>query len=245
MQAIQQPLYIKLAEEDGDWRASGILHDFNNQLAIILSHCSIALTKLPADSNARSNLERAVRATKRAADLSGELQVAQTMVNDEIISISVNELVTDTVEALYPRLSAKATVEMGLANELPLAALRPALIQRALINLLMNAADAIIVDGGVISVLTESIVVPEEERQTYQPALPSGHYVAVQISDNGLGMDQTTLDQVFHPYFSGKATGSGLGLTMTLHIIQLHRGIIQVRSEPTQGTIFRVLLPVA
>ena len=243
-QPTEQPLYTRLSKEDEDWRVSGVLHDFNNQLAIILSHCSIALTKLPLESNARGNLERAVRATKRAADLSSQLQIARTEQFDEQVTISLNELVREALDALEPQLSAKATLTLNLADSLPGITVTPSLIQRALVNLLLNAIDAIEAPTGEIRLSTEQIIINESTQEGYQQYLPRGLYVALQIIDNGDGMDQVTLDQIFEPYFSTKAVGTGLGLTIALHVVQLYRGMIYIRSTEGVGTLIRVLLPV-
>ncbi len=240
----EAPLYVRLLEEEEDWRASGILHDFNNQLAIILSHCSIALTKLPVESNARPNLERVIRATKRAADLSSQLYVGRIAQADEFVPINLNELVRETVEALEPRLIVNATVEQHYAAALPTVTAIPSLIQRAMLNVLTNAAEAIHTPNNTIRVVTGLATVADAAAQEAQQ-LPLGTYVLLEIRDSGAGMDQATLNQIFEPYFSTKATGTGIGLTMSLHIIQLHRGIVQIRSKPTEGTTFRIFFPLA
>lgn len=243
-QPTELPLYVKLREEKGDWRATGVLHDFNNQLAIILSHCSIALTKLPSDSKARGNLERAVRATKRAADLSSQLQIGRTAQEDAFEAADWHQLVRETVEALEPRLTAAATVEQTYATEPLSVMVIPALLQRALLNILNNAVDAIDEPPGRIQVRTEKVVVTDTPRQGYQQQLPAGVYALVQVDDNGEGMDQASLEQSFTAFFTTKATGMGIGLTMTRHIVQLHRGILHIRSKRGEGTTFRLLIPI-
>jgi signal transduction histidine kinase len=240
----EAPLYVRLLEEEEDWRASGILHDFNNQLAIILSHCSIALTKLPVESNARPNLERVIRATKRAADLSSQLHVGRIAQADEFVPVSWNELVRETVEALEPRLVVNATIEQHYAAALPPVTAIPSLIQRAILNVLTNAAEAIHTPNNTIRVVTAPVTITDVAAQEAQQ-LPFGTYVLLEIRDSGAGMDQATLNQIFEPYFSTKATGTGIGLTMSLHIIQLHRGIVQIRSKPNEGTTFRIFFPLA
>ncbi len=241
-QPAEAPLYAKLLGEEEDWRASGILHDFNNQLAIILSHCSIALTKLPNESKARSNLERAVRATKRAADLSSQLQIGWGAQADNFATVNWNELVREAVEAIEPALIANVTLEQILAPDLPPIALIPSLIHRVLLNILTNAAEAIHNSQGTIRIVTEQVTVADTPHQGYQQQIPSGVYLLLETIDNGDGMDQATLNQIFEPYFSTKAMGAGIGLTMSLSIIQLHQGIVQIRSKFGEGTTFRLLL---
>ncbi len=240
----EAPLYAKLLGEEVDWRASGILHDFNNQLAIILSHCSIALTKLPTDSNARGNLDRAVRATKRAADLSSQLQIGWAAQADGFSMVDWNELVQEAVEAVAPALVATTTFEKNLAADLPPITLIPSLIHRVVLNILTNAAEAIHKSQGKITIVTEQVTSADLPDQSYQQQLPVGAYLLLEITDNGEGMDQATLNQIFEPYFSTKAMGSGMGLTMSLSIIQLHQGITQIRSKLGEGTTFRLFLSI-
>jgi len=241
---VEKPLYTRLLGEEEDWRASGILHDFNNQLAIILSHCSIALTKLPNESKARTNLERAVRATKRAAELSNQLHIGRIAQSDGFTVVNWNELVHETVEAIEPHLAATATFDEHFAPDLPPITIIPSLMHRALLNILINAAEAIHKSHGVIRIVTDQVTVTDAPQQGHQQQLPPGAYLLIEVADNGDGMDQATLNQIFDPYFSTKAIGSGIGLTMSLSIIQLHQGIIQIRSKLGEGTTFRLLLAI-
>ena len=240
----EPPVYVKLLEQEEDWRASGILHDFNNQLAIILSHCSIALTKLPMDSNARSNLERSVRATKRAADLSSQLQIGRAAQAAEFTPVNLNDVVRETVEDLEPWLCNHATLQQHFATDLsPLSGNR-ALLQRMLTNILANATEATHGQGGLISVKTEKLTVSNHTPVKVPQGLPSGDYVLLEVCDEGQGMDQETLEHIFEPHFSTKALGAGIGLNVALHIIQLHQGIIYIRSKVYQGTIFQIFFPL-
>lgn len=244
--SIQQPgevpIYRKLATDRSDWRASGILHDFNNQLAIILSHCSIALTKLPADSNARANLERSVRATKRAADLSSQLQVGFVVQEEEMVPLDLNGVVQEALDAVEPQLLAKATLDVHLQANLPRFHGIPQLLYHAVVNLLLNAIDALKAEPGTIRVLTTST--PLADTVDGLNGIPDGRYVTLQVCDSGLGMEQTVLDQIFVPFFSTKMLGAGIGLTMMLHSVKLHNGIIHVQSTPGSGSVFQILFPI-
>ncbi len=240
----EPPLYVKLAEEgSGDWRASGILHDFNNQLAIILSHCSIALRKLPADSNARSNLERAVRATKRAADLSAQLQIGMAVEEEDLAALDLNQLLQETVAVMEPLFGANVQLITNYAPTLPAITASPVLIYRTLLNILLNAFDALEDATGEIQITTAAVALPEWQQQEQVQQIPPGHYVLVEICDSGAGMDQATLDQIFMPYFSTKTPGLGLGLTAAQHIMQFHQGIIHFQSQPANGTIVQLFFP--
>lgn len=238
------PIYVKLLEENSDWRATGIIHDFNNQLAIILSHCSIALTKLPLDSKARANLERSVRATKRAAELSSQLHVGRAAQSDNFTQIDFNNLVRETVEDLEPQLTAHAIVEQHYASDLPPISAYCLLLQRALFNILSNAAEAMHGQAGKIAITTREVVVTNDEYVKAPRQLPPGTYVLWEVSDTGQGMTQDTLDHIFEPYYSTKSIGAGLGLTIVQHIAQLHHSTIYIRSKAKEGTTFQLFIPV-
>ncbi|MEZ4618621.1 MAG: ATP-binding protein [Caldilineaceae bacterium] len=185
-----------------------------------------------------------MRATKRAADLSSQLQIARADQADERIACDLNDLVRESIDDLEPRLTDKATLALSLADHLPLLSLAPTLIQRAIVNILVNAVESLDTATGEMRIATETFTVAENTRQGYQQNLPPGTYVSLRISDSGHGMDQAVLEQIFEPYYSTKSTGSGLGLTIARHVVQLHQGIIEVHSAPQTGTSFRVLFPL-
>lgn len=236
--------YVKPTTYDEDWQASGILHDFNNLLAIILSHTNIAMSKLPMDSPGRPNLERAMRATRRAADLSNQLSLNLSRRQDDVTYCEPNEIVKEVVDLLEPKIVVKAQLEQHLEPELYSIAVPRLRVQQVLMNLILNAVEAIRVLPGRITILTTNCLVeaqPTEQQQ--EPQLPAGYYVVLQVSDTGIGMDQKTLNSIFEPYFTTKATGTGIGLTTTLGIIHAYQGIMQVMSTPDVGSTFRVFFP--
>lgn len=236
--------YVKPTVYDENWQASGILHDFNNLLAIILSHTNIAMSKLPMDSPGRPNLERAMRATRRAADLSNQLSLSLSRRQDDVTYCEPNELVKEVIELLEPKIAAKAQLEQHLASELYAVAVPRLRIQQVLMNLVLNAVEAIRILPGRITIITANCLVEEQQaEQPAEPQLPVGHYVVLQVSDTGIGMNQTTLNSIFEPYFTTKATGTGIGLSTTLGIIHAYQGIMQVFSTPDVGSTFRVFFP--
>lgn len=236
--------YAKPPEYSDDWQTSGIVHDFNNLLAVILSHTSSAVGKLPADHPARQNLERAMRATKRAADLSNQLSLSLSRRRNEGAYVEPNEVIKEVIELLELKLTAKAAVECRLDPGLCSVGIPPLRMQQIVMNLLLNAAEAIQTGPGQITVTTCNRRIQEDTPiGLASPALPVGHYVLIQVSDNGIGMDQETLNLIFEPYFTTKATGTGIGLSTTLGIIHSYQGIMQVFSTPSVGSTFRVFLP--
>ena len=236
--------YVKPTTYDENWQASGILHDFNNLLAIILSHTNIAMTKLPMDSPGRSNLERAMRATRRAADLSNQLSLNLSRRQDDVTYCEPNEIVKEVIDLLEPKIATKAHLEQHLEPELYSIAVPRLRIQQVLMNLVLNAVEAIRVLPGRITMITANCLVEEQPAEhSEEPQLPVGHYVVLQVSDTGMGMDQKTLNSIFAPYFTTKATGTGIGLSTTLGIIHAYQGIMQVFSTPDVGSTFRVFFP--
>lgn len=221
----------------------GVIHDFNNFLAIILSHTSIALSKLPMDNPARSYLERAVRTTRRAADLSGQLLADIKSHKVEAASLDLNQIIWELVELLTPRLGHQIELKLQLAPNLRALVGNDVQFRQVILNLLVNAIEAIEEKPGWITITTRNLAIPES-RYIDGNALPVGEYVCLQVSDSGVGMDQITLCRIFEPYFTTKLTGTGIGLSATLGIIQSHHGAIQVFSTPGFGSTFQLFLPI-
>ena len=236
--------YIKQASDNDDWLSAGILHDFNNLLAIILSHSSIALTKLPSDHPAHRYVERAVRATKRAADLSSQLVVNMAHNWVEPMPVDLNQVVQDIVELLDPRLINKIEIQLQLNPNTDSIMANVTQIQQIVMNLLFNAAQAIEQEPGRITIVTDNFCVPAGRQPALVNSLPAGNYVYLQITDTGVGMDQSLINRIFEPQFTTKPTGNGIGLTATLAIIQAHKGAVRVFSTPGRGTTFQVFLPL-
>ncbi|MEZ4861524.1 MAG: ATP-binding protein [Caldilineaceae bacterium] len=239
-----RPLDPPSAPGATDWRASGVVHDFHNLLAIILSHSSIALGKLPPESSARANLERVLRASRRAVELSGALLTDLTHKPAEFAPLALNEIVIEVAESLEIVVANRATLELQLAPELAPVHANRLQIQQLIMNLILNATEAIKTTPGQILITTKRLPTTHLPHQRLDaPTPPPDEYVVLEIQDTGIGMDQPTLDRIFQPYFTTKTTGTGVGLSTCLEIVQTHNGIIQVSSTPGHGTLFRVLLP--
>lgn len=235
-------LFADTSKDANGFKVSGIVHDFNNLLAVILTHTSIALNKLPVDSPARSHLERAVRTARRTAELSSQLLADIKSRRIESALLDLNQVILETVDLLNPRLTPKAQVALHLASDLHQILANDSQLQQVIMNLLLNAADAIQKLPGHITVRTSNLTAPATRHEVAnQP--PAGDYVCLEVVDDGIGMDQPTIEQIFEPYFTTKPAGTGIGLTATLGIIHAHSGGVQVFSQPDRGTIFRVLLP--
>lgn len=236
--------YAKPSDYGDDWQASGILHDFNNLLAIILSHTNIALSKLPTDSPARAHLDRTIRATRRAADLSNQLALNFSRRQDEVAFCEPNEVVQEVIELLEPKIASNAQLEQHLASDLFAVAVPRLRLQQVLMNLVLNAVEAIQTPPGLLTIVTTNRYLERQNAPRLgQSEFPNGQYVMLQVSDTGIGMNQAMLNSIFEPYFTTKATGTGVGLTTTAGIVHTYQGIIQVTSTPGLGSTFRVFFP--
>jgi signal transduction histidine kinase len=223
-------------------KISGAVHDFNNLLAIILTHTTIALNKLSADSPARAYLERAVRTVRRTAELSNQLLADMKSRRVSPASLNINQVILETLDLLNPRLSTKAEVVLQLASDLNQVIANDLQLQQVVMNLLLNASDAILGPTGRITITTRNFTAPET-RHPVPNTLQPGRYVCLQVEDTGTGMDQETLNRIFEPYFTTKPTGTGVGLTTTLGIVHAYQGAARVLSLPGRGTIFQIFFP--
>jgi len=240
----QSDHYHKQNAEHNEWWSTGALHDFNNLLAIILSHSSIALTKLPVEHPARRYIERTVRATKRAADISSQLLIDVSHQLTQLVSIDLNRVVQDTVELLEPKLINKAEIKFQLKTNLNPVLANVIQMQQVMMNLLLNAAEAIEQPPGRITISTGNTSGLEAYQKIGLQSVPLEDYVYFQVIDTGIGMHQAVLNRIFEPQFTTKSTGTGIGLAATIDIIKTHKGAIRVCSTPSVGTTFQVFLPV-
>jgi PAS domain S-box-containing protein len=228
--------------------AGGVAHDFNNLLAVILGQTSLALAKLPPGQGARGNLEKAVAAINRAADLASKMLSYSGRGHFQIRQLELSALIRDG-ESLYQAAVPKnVSLVLDLAEHLPPVEADAGQVRQALLNLILNAAEAIGEAAGTARVTTgvRDVGASDEAlwRHTGQPLAP-GRYVSVEVRDDGCGMDADTIPRIFDPFFSTKFVGRGLGLAATLGVVRGHKGGIQVESLPGQGSVFTLVFPAA
>lgn len=226
--------------------AGGIAHDFNNLLTAILGNASLSLDLTPGDSPVRPLLHRVEQASERAADLTRQLLAYAGKGRFVLTAIRLSSLVDEIgglVRVSYPP---HVRLELDLAAQLPCIEADSAQIQQIVTNLLLNAAESI-PDGraGLVGVRTFALSASEED---LRGTLPNSHprpgpYVALEVTDNGLGMDTATQARIFEPFFTTKFTGRGLGLSAVLGIVASYHGALRVESQPGIGSRFLVLFP--
>ena len=222
--------------------AGGIAHDFNNILSIIMGHGELLLAMGGVDESTRNGLEQMRRAADRAASLTQQLlafsrkQVLQPRVLD------LNETVAGVQKMLTRVIGEDIELIAKLSPELVTVRADPGQVEQVLMNLAVNARDAM-PQGGKIVMETSNIEVKGEEGRDLD--LPPGRYVMLQVNDTGQGMEPDTLSHVFEPFFTTKpmGKGTGLGLATVYGIVKQSGGGIQVESERKQGTGFRIYLP--
>ncbi len=244
---IERTLQESQRQESLGLLAGGIAHDFNNLLTGILGHAELTLLDTdPADPRSAS-LKQIISGTQYAAKLASQLLAYAGRGRYLIQSLNLNTLVASMTELIRVSLPKSSTVEYALHPALPLIAGDTAQIQQVVLNLLTNAADALINDAGVVRLKTDLVELTAGEIHALQPGsgVPAGMYVLLEVADTGCGMDAHTLAHLFDPFFTTKQTGRGLGLAAVRGIVQGHQGLLAVQSRTGEGTTFRIWLPVA
>jgi PAS domain S-box-containing protein len=225
--------------------AGGIAHDFNNILSIILGHCNLMDEDIDAGLDVKTHVNLIEKAANRAADLcwqmltySGNTAMIQTLVN-------LRSIVAETVKLLQPSIKESVAIELDLVNALSEIIGDSAQIQQVLMNLVINAAEAIGDRNGVITIaLSERTVEGEKVTDFLGNTIPSGNYACLTVSDTGSGMDGTTQKRLFEPFYTTKFNGRGLGMSPVLGIIKSHGGALQLSTQPGVGTTFIVYFPI-
>lgn len=225
--------------------AGGIAHDFNNLLTSMLGNVNLAQLELPPTATVHPYLEDVEKAAIRAADLCKQMLAYSGRGRFVIKRVAVNAVVEEMMQLLRVSISKQAVLKFNLSSDLPVVTADPTQLRQIVMNLVVNASEAIGERSGLIGVTTGLMRVDEAYlRETYMsPELPAGDYVFIEVSDTGCGMDKPTMERIFDPFFTTKFTGRGLGLAAVLGIVRSHHGALKVYSEPGKGTTFKLLLP--
>ena len=228
--------------------AGGIAHDFNNLLTGILGNITLARSSLPKDSTDLGvPLQRAETAALRAAELTRQMLAFSGKGQFVIQSLDINHALTEMVELMKSSLSQKVEVRFDLDTSTPRMMADASQIRQVIMNLIINAAEAIGDHPGVITIHTEIRLADLEQLSTgfTSDGMTGGRYACIEIVDTGCGMDAETKARVFEPFYSTKFTGRGLGLAAVLGIVKGHGGAIWLRSSPGHGSCFTMLFPLA
>lgn len=225
--------------------AGGIAHDFNNVLGAIIGWADLGIEDANPGSRAHRNFEKIRQQADRAAALTKQLLAfARRQILDPR-TIDLNQVAVETLSLLENVIGSNIEIKASLAPNLALVRADPVQIEQVLMNLCINARDAM-PDGGTLTVETCNSTL-DRDFCTRQPQAHPGEYATLCVIDTGTGMDRATLDRIFEPFFTTKALGkgTGLGLATVYGIVTQHGGFIQVESEIGGGSTFRAYFPVS
>jgi PAS domain S-box-containing protein len=227
--------------------AGGIAHDFNNLLTGIGGFADLAASTLSVSSPALPHLERVREATARAAGLARQMLAYAGKATQTVRIVDLNKLIKESARLLESSVPKKCTLQLELSPDHPTVTADPTQLSQVVMNLVINAGEAIGDRPGHISLWTgvEMKEWSEHGSTSFDAVLPPGRYAVLVVTDTGSGMTAETKRRIFDPFFTTKFTGRGLGLAAVLGIVRGHKGAIQCESAPGRGTRFRVLLPMA
>jgi len=223
--------------------AGGIAHDFNNLLGGILAEAELAETDLAAGLTPSEEIQRIKLVAIRGAEIVRELMIFAGQDQTTLVElVDVSRLVEEILELLRISISKRAVLRTDLSHNLPAVRGNAAQIRQVVMNLVINASEAIGDKGGIINVSTAQVS-DRVNLASSATGLPPGDCVRLEVSDNGCGMTETVQAKIFDPFFSTKFAGRGLGLAVVRGIVRAHGGEINLRSASGEGTTFQVFLP--
>ena len=228
--------------------AGGMAHDFNNLLVGILGHADLALADLPEGSAARESVEEIARTALRAAGLTRNIlsyavPAGAVPAGAGATAVDLNLVVRETCGLVEPSLAPGVALIVHLHDDLPLVRGDATEISQVTMNLVVNAGQATEGTRGSVVVRTGRETSSDTRAGTFESAEDTGA-VFIEVADEGCGIPVGIRDLIFEPFFTTRPRGHGLGLAMVKDIVERHGGRVQVESEPGQGSVFRIVLPV-
>jgi two-component system cell cycle sensor histidine kinase/response regulator CckA len=224
--------------------AGGIAHDFNNLLTAIRGNAELMSHRVSKDPAMAAEVDEILHAADRAASLTRQLLAFSRKQVLQPVRIDLNEIINGVARMARRLIGADVQLKLRLAKSVANVLADPAQIEQVLLNLIVNARDAM-PNGGMITVQTANVQLDGDAPEIVQAGIAPGAFVLLAVSDNGIGMDQATQARIFEPFFTTKETGrgTGLGLSTVYGIIRQTGGAITVESERGNGASFRVFLP--
>jgi nitrogen-specific signal transduction histidine kinase/CheY-like chemotaxis protein len=223
--------------------AGGVAHDFNNLLVGIVGGVSYALQVLPEDDSLRPILELALKSGERGADLTRQLMAYAGQAAFHPRDVDVAAALRDNDELMRAAMPRPTELRTVIPPDLPPVYADPTQFQQVIMNLVLNAGEAIPPDRPGIIVISAETVDQDAPRASWTGDAPPGRYVAIEVHDNGTGIEPALLQKIFDPFFTTKFTGRGLGLAAVQGIVRSNHGAIEVESTVGKGSTFRVFLP--
>ncbi len=223
--------------------AGGIAHDFNNILSIIIGYCGLVKMNY---ASAEKNIAHIETAAERAAGLCRQMLAYAGKAAFIKAQLDFAGLVDEMITMLKTTISQTIVIESRLGRDIPQFVGDASQLRQVVMNLIINAAEAIgEVDGKIdISLEKTEIKAKQTKKDHLGKIIPAGHYILLAVNDNGCGMDEETGRRIFEPFYTTKFAGRGLGMSAVLGIIKAHVGALQLESQVGHGTTFMVYLPV-
>ena len=226
--------------------AGGIAHDFNNMLTSILGYTSLAMKKLPNDSEIRKDLYMVMSGARQAVDLTSQMLIYAGKGALEFEPVDLSRVVDNMSSLIHSSIPRKIQLNQKLGHDLPSVKGDRVQLGQVLMNLVANAVDAIEDNTGTIEIATGLADVDNEllGRSLFGEDRAPGTYLYLRVSDTGIGMQEDQIERIFDPFYSEKQTSKGLGLSSLSGIVRQHNGFIRVRSNPGAGTEFAIYFPI-
>ena len=225
--------------------AGGIAHDFNNMIGAILGWAELGMDETDVDARLHRHFDKIRHQAIRAAALTRQLLAFARRQILEPRDLDLNQNVIETLSLLENVIGSNIEIRPDLTANLPVIRADPTQIEQVIMNLCINARDAM-PEGGLLTIQTGEFTF-DNQFLAAEPHAKPGRYAVLAVTDSGIGMDATTLDRIFEPFFTTKETGkgTGLGLATVYGIVRQHGGFLHVYSEVNIGTTFRIYLPLA
>jgi len=225
--------------------AAGVAHDFNNILTVILGNTSTQLRNPRLDKKLTSSLTQVQRAAERATGLTRQLLAYSRKQIIQRRPLALNEVVEQTVAMLRRLIGEHIALDMQLAPDLPPIFADPSNVEQVIMNLALNARDAM-PDGGKLTLATTRVEIDKASRAR-NPESQLGPYICLAVKDTGYGMDAATVGRIFEPFFTTKdpGQGTGMGLATVYGVLKQHGGWIEVDTAPGRGTAIRTFFPLS
>ncbi|OQX20789.1 MAG: hypothetical protein BWK76_00100 [Desulfobulbaceae bacterium A2] len=225
--------------------AGGIAHDFNNILTPILGYAEMMKMELARESPAWQHLDQVVNAALRAKELVQHILTFSRQQEHQRLPMAPHHIIKEALKLLRASIPTTIEIRQNINAESGTVLADASQIHRIIMNLCTNAFHAMRKTGGVLAVSLQPVHIERDDPKVNGLVLTAGHYVVLEVSDTGCGMDKMTLAKIFDPYFTTKekGEGTGLGLSVVHGIVKESGGYISVYSEPGKGSTFRVYLP--
>jgi len=226
--------------------AGGVAHDFNNMLTAILGSAELMERHVTGDSAAMKLLGTIQQAASRSADLTGQLLAFSRKGEKNAVLVRVDKTISEVISLLERTVDKTIALKTRLVAKDAYITGDPTLLQNALLNLGVNARDAM-PEGGVITFTTGNVTLDSGYCTSSNFDITPGPYIEIAVSDTGIGIPKEIIPHIFEPFFTTKGVGkgTGLGLAAVYDMVTDHHGCITIYSEPGVGTVFKVYLPIS